>query len=757
MAPDSPRRSLADVLTTPPSGDADILTCLKSTFGYTSFRPLQEDIVRSILAGRDVFVLMPTGGGKSLCFQLPGLLLDGLTVVVSPLIALMKDQVDSLEALGVAATYINSSLDATEVGQRQASVARGDVKLLYVAPERLMMPGFLRLLAATGVAFVAVDEAHCISEWGHDFRPEYRELARLRELFPRATLGAFTATATTRVQADIKTQLGLQKAASFQGSFNRPNLFYDVRPKHDAYDQLARYLRERGPSSGIIYCQSRARTEQLAGQLAADGFRAVAYHAGLESEDRRRRQDAFIKDDVQIIVATIAFGMGIDKPDVRFVVHYDLPKNLEGYYQESGRAGRDGESSDCILFYGPGDAVKHRHFIDEKETEIERQVALRQLRQMDDWAAGTTCRRRALLAYFDERFDGQDGPCCDLCQSPVAEADFTVPAQMLLSCAVRTGERFGIAHLIAVLRGSRNERILRLGHDKLSTHGIGRDRSEAEWRHVARELIRRGYLRQAEEEFSAIKLTEAGRAALFRREQVMLAVPRLTTAAVEAATPQTRADLFERLRALRKRLADERGVPPYVIFHDAVLRQMASDLPADRAGLLRISGVGERKARDYGEEFLACVGEYAAETEARPEAPLASATRADRAKRFSHDGPSLTVLSTLRMFNEGQDVEAIAAARGLTPRTIEGHLGEAIEAGEPVDLDRLVPQDKQRAIEAVIARVGARYLKPILEQLGPGYTYGEITLVRAALEAKAKAGGGDDAGLIRLTLDGADE
>lgn len=737
VAAQSNRRFVTDVQVAGPSPDPDILASLKSTFGYTSFRPLQEDIVRSVLAGRDVFVLMPTGGGKSLCYQLPALLLDGMTVVVSPLIALMKDQVDGLEALGVAATYINSSLDSAEVGRRQASVARGEVKLLYVAPERLMMPGFLHLLEATNVAFVAIDEAHCISEWGHDFRPEYRELARLRGIFPRTTLGAFTATATTRVQTDIKSQLGLQKAASFRGSFNRPNLFYDVRPKPGAYDQLVRYLRERGPSSGIIYCQTRARTEQIAKQLSSDGFSAVAYHAGLENDERQRRQDRFIKDDVPIIVATIAFGMGIDKPDVRFVVHYDLPKNLEGYYQESGRAGRDGEPSDCILFYGPGDAVKHRHFIDEKPTEIERQVALRQLRQMDDWAAGATCRRRALLAYFDEPFDRQDGPCCDLCRSPSVEEDFTVPTQMLLSCIVRTGERFGVAHLTAVLRGSRNERILRLGHDKLSTHGIGRDRSETEWRHLIRELIRKGYLRQAEEEFSAIKLTETGRAALFRRELVILAAPRLITAAVETSVPSPRADLFEQLRALRKQLADERGVPPYVIFHDAALRQMASELPTSRSEMLRVQGVGERKARDYGEAFLACIGAYAEETGARPEAALPLAT--PRPRRSGDGGPSATILRTLELFNEGQSVEEIAASRGLTARTIEGHLGEAIEAGESVDLDRLIPADKRQAIEAVIDRVGAQYLKPILEQLGEGFTYGEITLVRAALERKSKA------------------
>lgn len=715
------------------TSDLEVMARLKSTFGYDSFRPLQEEIIRSILGGRDVFVLMPTGGGKSLCYQLPALLLDGVTVVVSPLIALMKDQVDSLLALGVPATFINSSLDSSEIGRRQAAVARGEVKLLYAAPERLMMPGFLHLLAAVKVAAFAIDEAHCISEWGHDFRPEYRELTRLRERFPNTTLGAFTATATTRVQADIKAQLGLQKAASFRGSFNRPNLFYDVRPKHDAYGQLVVYLRGRGPSSGIIYCQTRARTEQLAGQLRADGFSAAAYHAGLESEERRRRQEAFIKDDVQIMVATIAFGMGIDKPDVRFVVHYDLPKNLEGYYQESGRAGRDGDPSDCILFYGPGDAVKHRHFIDEKPTAVERQVALQQLRQMDDWAASVACRRQALLAYFDEPFEGQPDPCCDVCRTPTTEEDATLPVQMFLSCVVRTGERFGTAHVIAVLRGSRNERILRLGHDKLTTHGIGHDRTEAEWRHLARELVRQGYVRQAEEEFNAVKLTDRGRSALFKREAVMLAAPRLTTRDGTASRSLAHPDLFERLRDLRKQLADERGVPPYVVFHDTALRQMAAELPGDRARLLRIQGVGERKAQDYGDAFLSCIAGYARETGAQPEVPPAPADSNGSGRRIRGDGMSLTVLTTLRLFNEGQSLDDIAASRQLIPRTIEGHLVEAIEAGETVDLDRLVPEDKRQAIEAAIAAVGRQFLKPIMERLGEGFTYGEIALVRAKL------------------------
>ena len=732
----------------PRSADAEaatgrIMARLKATFGYASFRPLQEDIVRAVLRGQDVFVLMPTGGGKSLCYQLPALLRDGLTVVVSPLIALMKDQVDSLQALGVAATFVNSSLDSSEIGRRQAAVARGAVKLLYVAPERLMTPGFLHLLSSTPVALFAIDEAHCISEWGHDFRPEYRQLTRLREIFPAATLGAFTATATTRVQADIKVQLGLQHAASFRGSFNRSNLFYEVRPKHGAYDQLVAYLRERGPASGIVYCQTRARTELLAAQLGDDGISAAAYHAGLENDERRRRQEAFIRDDTQIIVATIAFGMGIDKPDVRFVVHYDLPKNLEGYYQESGRAGRDGEPSDCILFYSAGDAVKYRRYIDEKPSQAERQVALQQLRQMDDWAASVTCRRRALLAYFDESFDGQPDPCCDICRAPVAVVDYTLPTQMFLSCVKRTGERFGAAHVINVLRGSRAERVLRLGHDKLSTYGIGRDRPTQEWRHLTRELLRAGYAREDGDEFKVIKLTERGLAALLQREHVMLAAPpahlvaatatSTSAAATTASPPQPHPELFDRLRTLRKRLADERGVPPYVVFHDTALRSMAASLPTSRSHLLRIQGIGERKADDHGEIFLACIADYLRETGAQPEvlelAPIAETS----ARRARADGPSLTVLATLSLFNQGRNVEEIATERGLSSRTVEGHLVEAIDAGKDVEIERLVPQEKQRAIEAAIEEVGAPLLKPIMERLGDGYTYGELALVRAAM------------------------
>ncbi|MBI3973546.1 MAG: DNA helicase RecQ [Chloroflexi bacterium] len=742
--------------------DAQILAELKSTFGFTSFRPLQEEIVRTILRGQDVFALLPTGGGKSLCYQLPALLLPGLTVVVSPLISLMKDQVDKLEAMGVSATYVNSSLEPAEVSRRVSALVRGEMKLAYVAPERLMLDGFLRLLATVQPSLFAIDEAHCISEWGHDFRPEYRYLQRLRALFPSTPLSAFTATATARVQADIVAQLGLRRAATFRGSFDRPNLFYDVRPKRDTYDQLVEYLRANRSASGIVYCQARSTTERLAERLQADGFSAAAYHAGLESDVRRRCQDAFIRDDVQVIVATVAFGMGIDKPDVRFVVHYDLPKNLEGFYQESGRAGRDGEPSDCILFYSAGDAVKYEHFIRQKESEADRSVARQQLRQMTQWAESVTCRRQALLAYFDESFGpssaGTDeGPttkdevdssssaaadeCCDVCRTPVEEQDWTIPAQMYLSCVKRTGERFGSAYVIDVLRGSRGERILRNGHDKVSTYGIGRDRPKEDWQHLARELLRRDHVRQDADDYNTLKVTDRGYAVLFKGERVMLrralapARPATATAAAGGAQ-QFHQDLFERLRDLRRRLADERGVPPYVVFHDAALRQMAAELPAHEQHFRRIQGVGERKLADFGDPFLAAIAEYVAETGAQPVAPVAGSqvpVAGTTSREKSRRGLPPTVKESLDLFHSGQTVAEIARTRQLAISTIEGHLATAMEAGEPLALDRLVVPEKQRAIEAAFAVVGAGPLRPLIDHLGEAYTYAEIRFVRAAV------------------------
>ncbi|GAC1332989.1 MAG: DNA helicase RecQ [Chloroflexota bacterium] len=716
--------------------DARIFATLKSTFGYTSFRSLQHEIVQAILGGYDVSVLMPTGGGKSLCYQLPALLLPGTTVVVSPLIALMKDQVDALDALGVAATFINSSLDVGEIRRRQAMLARGAVTLVYVAPERLLMPEFLRLLQSTPLSFFAIDEAHCISEWGHDFRPEYRELTRLRHMFPGIPIGAFTATATERVRADIQAQLSMDSAIAFQGSFNRPNLFYEVRPKKGAYANLLAYLRTRRDASGIIYCGSRAATDELAKRLRGDGFRAAAYHAGLESHERRQRHEAFMRDDIRIMTATTAFGMGIDKPDVRFVVHYDLPKTLENYYQESGRAGRDGDPSDAVLYYSAGDVVKLRHFVNEKANESERRGTLSQIQRMADWAESAACRRRKLLAYFGEPFDTQEAPCCDICRDPSAEEDATIPAQMLLSCIKRTGERFGAAYVIDVLRGSRSQRLLDLGHDSLSTYGIGRDRSVDEWRSLARQLIQDDYILQDEDQFNVLKVTQRGHAVLFENERVTVSVRRTAPRSDAVATDEQNPQLFDVLRALRKRLADERGIPPYVIFHDKTLRQIGATAPRSIDDLLRIPGVGQRKAQDFGPIFLPVIAEYLGQA-GGAESSYVSAPR-PRAVRIPGElGESAR--ESLRLYREGHAVASIARARNLAETTIENHLTEAIEAGEHVDVSQIVQPDKQQAIVRAFDMLGTERLKPVMEHLGNDYTYGELRIMRSMTLAAGAA------------------
>jgi ATP-dependent DNA helicase RecQ len=715
---------------------------LRSVFGFASFRPLQQEIVEAILAGRDVLVLMPTGGGKSLCYQLPALLLEGLTVVVSPLIALMKDQVDRLRAMGVAATFINSSLDGAEIGRRQAAVARGEIKLVYVAPERLVQPGFLALLRASHPTLFAVDEAHCISEWGHDFRPEYREMKRIRELFPTVPIAAFTATATRRVEADIASQLDLRQPKQFRGSFNRTNLYYDVRPKAQAFEQLYTYIRQHPNDAGIVYCLARAATEDVAQKLRTKGINAVAYHAGVGDAERAKRQEAFMRDEAQVVVATIAFGMGIDKPDGRYVVHFDLPRHLEGYYQESGRAGRDGDPADCILFYSPGDAMKLQRFIDEKGTDVERRVATQQLRQMMAWAEAMSCRRQALLIYFDETTDPLPSRCCDVCDSTYIEEDWTIPAQMFLSCAKRVRERFGAAHLIDVLRGSQSERIKSLQHDQLSTYGIGHDHPKEWWQQLARHLLAAGFIRQDAEDYPAVRCTDLGNAVHFNGQKVMARVPYKTASAPTTAA-QPNLELFERLRVLRKRLADERGLPPYAVFGDRALRQMAAELPTTATALLRVSGVGERKLADYGDLFMAAIADYVQETGAEPvrveppPAPLLKPLTAPQ-PRAPGDVLTLTIRTTLDRFRAGLSPQEIASERGLTLATVETHIAEAIEAGTEIDLRRLVTPDHEAAIRQAIAAVGDGLLTPLRDRLGDAYGYGEIRYVRAAIRARLK-------------------
>lgn len=609
----------------------ELLAALKSRFGFDQFRAGQEAIVRNALAHRDVLAIMPTGGGKSLCFQLPAVLQEGVTLVVSPLIALMQDQVRLLQDNDIAATFINSSLEHFEVSARLAAVFRGEYKLLYLAPERLLQSEFAdvlkRLASSPGINAFVIDEAHCVSEWGHDFRPEYRQLATLRRRYSSIPVLAFTATATPRVRTDIVEQLALRDPAIHIASFNRPNLFYAVRAKNKrTYAELLERARQPN-TSGIIYCLSRKRVDELSQRLQSDGIRALPYHAGLDAEERRRNQEAFIRDDALVMVATVAFGMGINKPDVRWVVHHDLPRTLESYYQESGRAGRDGDPADCILYFGPGDIRAAEFMIQQKIDPVsgepladEQRMARQQLRQVAGYADSTECRRAIQLRYFGESFTP---PCdnCDCCREPRATLDRTVEAQQFLSCIARLaqrGERFGAAYVIEILRGGESQRLLDNGHAGLSVYGIGKKHSVDAWRGIARALAHQGLVKESQDGYPVLSLNPQSWEVLRGSRQIMIAAAvkaaaRERKSAATAAHPPTAGDeaLFEKLRELRKQLADQNGVPPYVVFHDATLRQMAQRLPTTLPEFATIPGVGQAKLARYGEIFTDAIRRHA--------------------------------------------------------------------------------------------------------------------------------------------------
>ncbi|HUA39845.1 MAG TPA: RecQ family ATP-dependent DNA helicase [Candidatus Sulfopaludibacter sp.] len=750
---------------------------LKQFFGFSSFRPLQEEIICDSLAGKDVFAVLPTGGGKSLCFQLPALLRPGLTVVVSPLIALMKDQVDALQAAGVAATFLNSSLAAGESRPRLRGLHHGEFRLLYVAPERLMLSGFLEDLKKWNVSLFAIDEAHCISEWGHDFRPEYRRLSTLREMFPAVPMIALTATATERVRGDIVRQLHLKNPACYVASFNRPNLTYRVAAKSGAYEQILSFVNMRPKESGIIYVQARKTAESMAAKLSAAGVKALPYHAGLSPGDRTKNQEAFLRDEARLICATIAFGMGINKPNVRFVIHYDLPKNVEGYYQETGRAGRDGLPSECLLLFSPGDRVKQMRFIDEKPNPQEREIARAQLEQMIHYAEIATCRREFLLGYFGEKFipgsasapdavsralrqtpaDGasagtRGGACaprteincagCDNCLAPRATWDGTTAAQKFLSCVYRIREKsrfgVGIQHVVEVLCGADTEKIRKFGHQHLSTYNIGDEHPRTEWAAIGRELVRLGLLFQNPEKFNIVELTDAGRAALKSRRKITLTKPVAPAESAKHRAGEIACDeaLFEKLRAVRKRLADERAMPPYIIFSDVSLRQMARFYPANGKDFSRVSGVGERKLREFGGIFLR---EIAAHLQANPRQVFADDFPQSGICSVPMPGRSRltdTVRETLHFFRQGRTVPEIAEIHGVKAGTIYSHLEDAMLAGEAVDMSSLIPAEAQRAIAAAFAKHGFASLGVVVESLGGKYGYGECRVVRAALQTK---------------------
>lgn len=590
------------------------LAILHDVFGFNEFHDLQENIVLSLAAGENNLVLMPTGAGKSLCYQLPALLRPGVAIVVSPLISLMQDQVNALLANGVAAACYNSSLSAQDARKTLSQLHNGELDLLYIAPERLMSEAFLQRLEELEIALFAIDEAHCISQWGPDFRPEYLQLAQLRELHPQVPVIALTATADRQTQKDIRECLHLQTANFTLGSFNRKNISYQVIEKSKPLQQIFRILHEHPQQTGIIYCMTRNKVDTLTQKLKANGFRVAAYHAGLPASQRQRAQELFQKDDVDVIVATVAFGMGIDKPNVRFVIHHDLPKNIEGYYQETGRSGRDRLPAKAILLYGLAEIALMRGIIENGNDDVQRRIELHKLNAMIGFAEALHCRRRVLLNYFDEKLE-EDCGNCDICLNPPETYDATVDAQMALSCVYRLQQRFGIGYVVDVLRGKETQRIKQWRHDQLSTYAIGKHYSQEQWMTIMRQLIHRGYLEQDITNYSVLRLTETSRAVLRGETKVMLAKPRIKlqktkkSRAIEQL-PEHDSKLLQTLRKLRKTIASEDSVPAYIVFSDASLIDMAAAQPQTRHDFLAISGVGQKKLDKYGERFIDAIAEH---------------------------------------------------------------------------------------------------------------------------------------------------
>jgi ATP-dependent DNA helicase RecQ len=717
---------------------------LKNTFGYSSFREKQEEVILNVLSKKDTLAVMPTGSGKSLCYQIPALIFQGLTIVVSPLISLMQDQVEQLTGSGVEAVVLNSSLSREEYLNNIQKIENGNAKLLFVAPETLLKDRTLELLSSVTIDCFTIDEAHCISEWGHDFRPEYRMLSQIRNHFPAAVCLALTATATERVRKDIQDNLTTpgKSFETFVTSFNRKNLFLEIIPKNDPYGQAVDFIRQFPDQSGIIYCFSRKQVDELYEHLLKLGYSVKPYHAGLSEGARTENQRLFIRDDIQIIVATVAFGMGINKPNVRFVLHFDLPKNIESYYQEIGRAGRDGLDSRCLLLFSYGDIRKIRYFISQKSPD-EQRIANIHLNALVGMTETYECRRRPLLHYFGETFSEKNCGTCDNCTGDNTElSDVTVEAQKFLSCVKRTGEKFGASHIIDVLRGSKGKKVLEKGHHELSTYNIGADYTKNQWRHLFRQFIRHQLLEQ-DEEFGSLKLTDKAYLCFQGKLTIKGTVQEAGSAESKrknrAGSPDYDGNFFEILRKKRKEIADEKNVPPYVVFSDKTLMEISASFPASREELLQIHGIGRAKSAEYGELILKMVSDYTQQNPVNPEKTAAIRSGQPAAKT----GKEPRYIQLGREFNRGRSVKELAEELGVLPATILKHLhscvfeGYALRNGGFLEMVKITEEELKRVMRAFDDK-GTHRLKPVFEELNGEIPYEDLHVLRLHYLSRGK-------------------
>ncbi len=700
------------------------LQILKEKFGYNTFRLEQEAIIQSVLQKRDTFALMPTGGGKSLCYQIPALMFDGLTVVISPLIALMKDQVDALRVNGIAAAFLNSTQGYQEQNVIINKIKEKELKLLYLAPES----NFIRQLSSFNVSLIAIDEAHCISHWGHDFRPEYLTLAHLKRSFSNVPVIALTATADKLTRKDILEKLELNNPAVFVSSFNRANIRYTVDNKRNSTEKLFDFLEHHKDESGIVYCLSRASTERLAEDLTQEGFQALPYHAGLDKEVRAKHQELFLRDEVKIMVATIAFGMGIDKSNVRYVVHMDLPKNIESYYQETGRAGRDGLDSEALLFYSYADVTKMKKFVEVENNPGQTEIYLKKLNQMAEYGDLITCRRKYLLNYFDEEATHFCGNC-DVCLTRVEQVDGTVLAQKVLSAVARLQERFGAGYVIDFLRGSHSAK-MQEEHRQLKTFGIGADVSKEAWGDIIRDLLAQEYLVKLDGMYPVLRLTPKSAAVLKGSEIVMITKTKEKMVATSSHEVNYEKDLFAQLKEVRRKIANDENVPAYIVLSDATLMELATYLPHNKEEFLKISGFGEVKIEKYGKEFWVVVADYCRAHNLKSRIHLKAPKRV---RRERPEKETDTKQKSLELFRMGNNLEQIAELRNLSSSTIEGHLAFYVQQGS-LSVEEVMDTSKIATIQKAIAQTDGKALSPIKELLGDGYSYGEIRIAMAYLE-----------------------